>query len=78
MVRTDRLGTLLTRQVTSVSVCPARDDIALFLRFRLSEDETPDAMDRSLEADILEKIPENVSDMCVVARALRTQYHIIR
>ena len=34
-----------------------------YLRLRLDEDETPDAMDESLEADILEKIPEKMSEM---------------
>ena len=49
--------------VTSVSLDPAREDIVQFLRARLSEDETPDAMDQSLEAEILEKIPGSISDM---------------
>ena len=50
-------------RVTYVSVGPATDDIISFLRVRLSEDETPDAMDESLEADILEKIPGSISEM---------------
>ena len=50
-------------RVTTVSVGPTRDDIVRFLRVRLSEDETPDAMDSSLEADILEKIPGSISEM---------------
>ena len=53
----------LAGQVTSLSICPIRDDIVRFLRSRLSEDETPDAMDESLEADILEKIPGSISGM---------------
>jgi len=57
------IETRLDGRVTSVSVGPTRDDIARFLRVRLGEDETPDAMDESLEADILEKIPENISEM---------------
>jgi len=55
----------LAGRVTSISVSPDRDDIVSYLRFRLSHDETPDAMDESLEADILEKIPENISEMWV-------------
>jgi len=43
-----------------VSVGPSKDDIMVYLRLRLDEDETPDAMDESLEADILEKIPETM------------------
>ena len=61
----------LAGRVASVSVSPTRNDIVRFLRARLSEDETPDAMDESLEADILEKIPGNISEMWVVARVLR-------
>jgi len=49
----------------SVSLCPNKEDIIRYLRVRLSEDETPDAMDESLIADILEKIPESVSEMYV-------------
>ena len=48
-----------------VPVCPTKGDIIGYLRVRLCEDETPDAMDASLEAEILEKIPENLSEMCV-------------
>jgi len=42
-----------------------KDDIAEYLRVRLDQYLTPDAMDESLEAEILEKIPENMSDMYV-------------
>ena len=55
----------LSGQVTSVSLSPNKEDIIRYLRVRLSEDETPDAMDESLVADILERIPENVSEMYV-------------
>jgi len=67
----------LAGRVISVSVGPTRDDIIRFLRIRLSEDETPDAMDETLEADILEKIPGNISEMCVAAMILRTLFHTI-
>jgi len=50
-------------KVISVSLCPNKEDIIRYIRVRLGEDETPDAMDESLIADILEKIPENVSEM---------------
>ena len=66
----------LARQVISVSVGPTRDDIVRFLRVRLSEDETPDAMDESLEADILEKIPRSIPEMCVVAMVQRIQSYL--
>ena len=52
-------------KVISVSLCPNKEDIIRYLRVRLGEDETPDAMDESLVADILEKIPESVSEMYV-------------
>jgi len=55
----------LAGRVISVSVGPKKDDIIRYLRVKLSEDETPDAMDESLEADILEKIPESISEMYV-------------
>jgi len=52
-------------KVISVSLCPNKEDIIRYIRVRLGEDETPDAMDESLVTDILEKIPENVSEMFV-------------
>ena len=57
----------LARRVISVSVGPSKGDILEYLRLKLDEDETPDAMDESLEADILEKIPETMSEMYVGA-----------
>ena len=53
----------LAGRVISISVGPSRDDIVEYLRLRLDEDETPDAMDETLEAEILEKIPQNMSEM---------------
>ena len=53
----------LAGRVISVSVSPSRNDITEYLRLRLDEDETPDAMDGRLAADILEKIPEKMSEM---------------
>ena len=67
----------LVGRVISVSVCPNRDDIITFLRARLQSDETPDAMNKSLEAEILEKIHENISEMCVIAMMLGTLPQII-
>ena len=57
-------------RATSVSITPRRDDIISYLYSRLDEDTTPDAMDSSLEADILKKIPEDISEMCVLAPTL--------
>ena len=53
----------LSGQVISVSLSPNKEDITRYLRVKLGEDETPDAMDEDLVADILERIPENVSEM---------------
>lgn len=49
----------------SLSISPNEDDIIKYLRSRLEEDTTPEAMDDSLEADILKSIPESVSEMYV-------------
>ena len=62
----------LAGRVISLSVGPSIDDIIEYLRLRLDEDETPDAMDSSLEAEILEKIPQNMSEMYVGAMLLVT------
>jgi len=56
----------LAGRVRSVSAGPTKSDIITYLRVKLSEDEMPDAMDESLEAVILAKIPANISEMCVV------------
>ena len=55
----------LVGRVISVSVGPSTKDIMEYLCLRLRKDETPDAMNESLETDILEKIPENMSEMYV-------------
>ena len=60
----------LARRVISVSVGPSRDDIRGYIRVRLDGDEIPDAMDESLAADIMEKIPETMSVLYVRARML--------
>ena len=60
----------LASQVISVSVGTSKDDIIGYLRVKLDEDETPEAMDESLELDILEKIPQHMSEMYVEAMAL--------
>jgi len=53
----------LAGYVKSISITPIRKDITEYLRIKLHEDEKLYAMDESLEADILEKVPENASDM---------------
>jgi len=55
----------LAGHVKSVSVSSTTKDITKFLQVKLHEDQTPQAMDESLEADILDKIPENAPEMYV-------------
>ena len=64
------IGGGLNGRVTSVSISPKRDDIVTYLRSRLAADTTPDAMDSTLEADILKNIPSDISEMYVKALML--------
>ena len=75
-IRTE-IETRLAGRVTSISVGPTRGDIVRFLRFRLSEDETPDAMDESLEEDILERIPGNILEMLAAPMMQKITSHTI-
>jgi len=59
------IGRHLSGRVTSLPISTKRDDIIRYLHSRLEDDTTPDAMDSSLEADILKKIPQDVSEMYV-------------
>ena len=70
----DEIERVLTGRVTSVSVSTKKDDIIGYLRVRLAEDPTPHAMDKSLEGDILEKIPGNMSEMYVGTRNPTSHY----
>jgi len=45
------------------SVTPIKNDIVIFIREKLKEDTIPDAMDKSLEEEIIQNIPETVSEM---------------
>ena len=53
----------LSRRVATRSIAPTKTDIITFLRAKLREDTMPDAMDESLEEEIMRKIPEAVSEM---------------
>jgi len=64
-----------TGRVISVSVGPSQNDIMEYLRLRLDEDETPEAMDERLEAEILEKIPQRMSEMYVGGMLLGISHH---
>jgi len=45
------------------SITPTKNDIAIFLRAKLKEDTIPDAMNESLEQEIIHNIPKKVSGM---------------
>ena len=53
----------LAGHVKSLSISSIRKDVTGYLRTKLHEDDAPDAMDESLEAEILEKVPENLSEV---------------
>ena len=57
------VGKRLSGRGMALRITPPRRDIISYLRHRLDEDSRPDAMDSNLEADILEKIPEDVPEM---------------
>jgi len=59
----DEVEKYLAERVVVVSITPTKDDIIRFLRARLREDTSPDAMDKALEEDIIRTIPETVSEM---------------
>ena len=59
----DEVEKHLSGRVVTISIIPTKDDIVRFLREKLKKDATPDAMDKSLEADIMKNIPETVSEM---------------
>ena len=59
----DEVEKHLAGRVVNVSIIPTKDDMVRFLRAKLKKDARPDAMDESLEADIIKNIPEKVSPM---------------
>jgi len=59
----DEVEKHLAGRAVAVSITPIKDDIIRFLRVKLKEDTTPDAMDERLEEDIMENISETVSEM---------------
>jgi len=71
------IGKRLAGRVASIAITPRKDDVIGYLRTRLKEDTNPDAMDSTLEADILRKIPEDVSEMYVEAMTLEKLRQVI-
>ena len=53
----------LAGKAATRSIAPIKDDIIIFLLAKLNEDTMPDAMDESLEEEIVQNIPETVSEM---------------
>jgi len=53
----------LAGRVTTMCITTRKRDVISYLHTRLDEDTTPDAMDSSLKADILKRIPEDISEM---------------
>ena len=59
----DEVEKHLAGRVAAVCITPTKSDIIRFLRAKLAGDKTPDAMDKSLEEDIIKSIPKTVSEM---------------
>ena len=59
----DEVDKHLAGRATTRSISPTKDDIIIFLRAKLKEDTIPDAMDETLEEEIVKNIPETVSEM---------------
>ena len=57
------VGKRLSGRGTVIRITPQRHDILSYLHHRLEEDTMREAMDSSLEADIVEKICKDVSEM---------------
>ena len=53
---------LAGRTVTKL-IMPMKEDITIFLRAKLDQDTTPEAMDASLEEEIIQDIPDTFSEM---------------
>ena len=53
----------LAGKAATRSITPAKNDIITFLRAKLGEDTMPDAMDESLEDEIIQNLPGAVSEM---------------
>ena len=73
----DEIEKRLPGRVATIRITPRRSDIIRYLQSRLDEDTTPDATDSRLEADILKKIPEDISEMCVEVTTLQKLPQVI-
>jgi len=57
------VGRHLPQGAALVSISPRKDDIIQYIHTKLAEDTDSDEMDEKLEAEIVKKIPETVSEM---------------
>ena len=53
----------LAGRAATRSITPTTNDVITFLRAKIKEDTMPDAMDEILEEEIMQNIPETVSEM---------------
>ena len=67
----------LSGRVKAIHITPRRHNIISYLHRRLDEDATPDTMDTSLKADILKKIPQDISEMYVEATTSQELLQVI-
>ena len=65
------IGRFLAGRVASLALGPTKGDIVGYINSKLGEDTNLDAMDSTLEADILRKIPEDISGMYVETATFR-------
>ena len=59
----DEVKLHLAGKAATRSITPTKGDIVIFLQAKLKEDTILDAMDKSLEEEIIQIIPETVSEM---------------
>ena len=59
----DEVEKHLSQRAVTVPITPTKADIIRFLRAKLREDTTLDAMNNTLEEDIIKSIPETVSEL---------------
>jgi len=64
------IGKRLAGRVTSVPTTPRRDDITSYLHSKLDGGAITGAMKISLEAGILRRVPDHISEMYVEAQAV--------
>ena len=59
----DEIDKHFARRAVTRSISATKEDFVIFLRAKLKEDTIPDAMDKSLEEEIVKNIAETASEM---------------